>query len=292
MKGLRFVANKIAISSYSFHRFGSGPEGDTAPSIKQMIDACVDYGADGLEILSNHLEREGLTSPAALNDLGQYAALKGISIVSVSASHNFVNPDPEERLKQIGVLADWIDAASRLGAPFVRAFGGRWNTLSGEALLKAGGEEPPIDGHTADEGYQWSAEAFRAASFYAGRAGVTLVLENHWGLTGQAAGVLRIIKETDSRWLKAVLDTGNFLHMPEQYDEMAKLLPSLALVHAKTYAGGGMIFSADLDYDRIAQMLKESGYNGWLSIEFEGKAHPDEGIPEGIARVKQAFGLS
>lgn len=282
---------KIAVSSYSFHRFGRGPEGDRAPSLKEMVDACVEYGIDGLEILAGHLARDGITTPAALNELKRHAALRGISLVSVSASHNFVTPDPAERAAQVELLCDAVDAAASLGAPFVRAFGGRWNTLSWPELLGAGGVEPPRDGFTDDDGYAWSVEAFRAAAVYAGRRGVVLVLENHWGLTGTPEGVLRIVEETGSPWLKVVLDTGNFVHLPDQYAAMARLLPHLALVHAKTYAGGGFMLDIDLDYKRIASLLQEARYNGWLSIEFEGKAHPNEGIPAGVTELRAAFGL-
>ncbi len=173
----------------------------------------------------------------------------------------------------------------------MRAFGGRWNTLSWPELLQVGGVEPPRDGFTEDDGYAWSVEAFRAAAHYAGRRGAVLVLENHWGLTGTPEGVMRIVEETGSPWLKVVLDTGNFVHLPDQYAAMAQLLPHLALVHAKTYAGGGFMLDIELDYKQIASLLREAGYNGWLSIEFEGKAHPNEGIPAGVAELRAAFGL-
>ena len=86
-----------------------------------------------------------------------------------------------------------------------------------------------------------------------------------------------------------MLDTGNFLHRPDQYAEMARFLPDLAVLHAKVYAGGGMLVTADLDYGRIAGMLKEAGFSGYISIEFEGKAHPDVGIPDGIATIRGAL---
>jgi L-ribulose-5-phosphate 3-epimerase len=156
--------------------------------------------------------------------------------------------------------------------------------------MAANGEEPPMEGYTLYDAYAWTAEAFRTAAYYAGRKGVTLALENHWGLTATAEGTLRIYNDVCSPWLKLVLDTGNFIHTPDQYAEMRHMLPHLALVHAKTYVGGSMYFGDfEIDYVRVAAMLREVGYTGYVSIEFEGNAMPEHGIAESVRRLREAF---
>lgn len=285
------MPNKIAISSYSFHRFGGGPEGNEAPTVERMIDECVTLGVDGIELLSEHLQRNDGTSVEALHRLKQYAGLRGITPVMVAASHNPVQTTPERRREELDKLMRTIDWAYELGAPFVRALGGRWHTLASfHEMLANNGEEPPRDGYTIDQGYEWAIEALSAGAAYAGERGVTLVLENHWGLTGTAEGTARLHDGVGSPWLKYVLDTGNFLHRLDQYAEMARFLPDLGLVHAKMYAGGGLLVEADLDYPRIVSMLNEAGYNGYISIEFEGKAHPDLGIADGLLTLRGALG--
>ncbi len=289
-QGNDIVTNKIAISSYSFHRFGGGPEGSDTPSVESMVDQCVEYGVDGIEFLVEHLARNDKLTPSALHELKQYLAIRGISPVTIAASHNPVQTAPELRRVELDKLLKTVDHAYELGAPFVRAHGGRWNTLSSfHEMLENNGEEPPHEGFTIDQGYDWAIEALTEAAAYAGERGVTLVLENHWGLTGTAAGCVRIHDAVDSPWLKYVLDTGNFLHRPDQYAEMAMFLPDLAVLHAKVYAGGGMLVEADLDYSRIVGMLDEAGFSGYVSIEFEGKAHPAQGIPDGILTIRGAL---
>lgn len=276
----------LAISTYSFRRF-SGPE--TPPlTLTAMIERCAVLGVQGIEILGREVEGMGVEE---LNAIKRCAAEHGIAIVSVAASHNFVLPDAALRAEQIDIVARWVEIADRLGAPFVRVLSGRWNTLANveDFLMKNGGNEPPLPGYTDDDAFRWVADAFKRASYHAGRRGITLVLENHWGLTGTAAGVLRIIAETGSPWLQAVLDTGNFHFRPDQYADMAALLPHVVLVHAKTYPGGGIYFTADLDYPRIAAMLRQANYHGYVSVEFEGAAHPDTGVPESIALLRAAF---
>ena len=39
----------------------------------------------------------------------------------------------------------------------------------------------------------------------------------------------------------------------------------------------------------IAKIMRESGFNGWVSLEFEGKADPLTAIPESLTILRQAF---
>ncbi len=284
---------KLGISSYSFHRFGGGPEGNSAPTIEAMIDACADYGVSGLEVLYEHLAINEATSSERLRELRQYAAIRGIAPVTVAASHNPVQTDERLRQEEFGKLKTAIDMAEALGAPFVRALGGRWHTTSTfQEMLEHDGEEPPAEGWTEEDGYAWAIAALKEGAAYAEEHGVTLVLENHWGLTGTADGCVRIHDGVGSPWLKYVLDCGNFFHRPDQYAEMKTFFGDLAVVHAKVYLGGGLLVEPEIDYRRIAAMLGDAGYTGYLSIEFEGKAHPSEGIPAGIDQLREAFNLT
>ncbi|TAK26388.1 MAG: sugar phosphate isomerase/epimerase [Chloroflexota bacterium] len=277
---------RLAVSSYSFDRFGAGPEGKEAPTVFQMIDRCAALGVEGIEILGFHLRD---LSERDLLDLKAHAFRRGVEIVSISANHNFVVPDPADREREIDIVARWIDAAHILGAPSVRAFGGRWTTLEWEQFMAAQGHEPPRTGYTDDDGFGWSIEAFKIVCYYAGRKGITVAVENHWGLTGRASGVMRIVDGTQSRWLGVALDTGNFPFVPDMYAEMALLAPRAVMVHAKTYVGGGMYYTVDVDYRRVARLLVDAGYRGYVSIEHEGKALPEEGIATAVANLRSAF---
>ena len=76
----------------------------------------------------------------------------------------------------------------------------------------------------------------------------------------------------NSPWLQVTLDTGNFLEDP--YDRLKQLAPRTVLLQTKTYHGGGLWYSLDLDYAKIAAIMRESGYRGYLSLEMEGKEDP------------------
>jgi L-ribulose-5-phosphate 3-epimerase len=122
---------------------------------------------------------------------------------------------------------------------------------------------------------------------HAERQGVILALENHWGLTRTPEGLLRILNAIDSPWLGGLLDTGNFLENP--YEKLEQIASRAVFVQAKTYEGGGEWYTLDLDYDRIASILKAVQYRGYVSLEFEGKAPADEGVAKGISTLRSAL---
>ena len=282
---------KIALSSYSFCGYtgdGSTHDFSQVPNAFEMIDLVAGWGLDGIEFLNEHLTLSDVTTPARLAELSQYAAIRGIRIVTLAASNNPLTLDARGRADDLAHLVEWIDWASVLGAPFVRALGGRWHTISDwDQLVANKGVEPPAPGHTAEEGLAWTTTSLRYAAQYAATRGVTLVLENHWGPTGSAAGCKQIHDAVDSPFLKYVLDLGNFFQHDDMFAEMAVLTEDLAIVHAKTYLGGSRVGVPDLDYTRIRQVLDTVDYRGYVSIEFEGFAHPKDGIPAGIETVRK-----
>jgi sugar phosphate isomerase/epimerase len=83
------------------------------------------------------------------------------------------------------------------------------------------------------------------------------------------------------------MDTGNFMEDP--YDKLKLIAPKTVYVQAKTYYGGGEWYTLDLDYARIAQILSEAGYTGYVSSEYEGKENPDIAVPKSIQVLRKAF---
>jgi len=119
------------------------------------------------------------------------------------------------------------------------------------------------------------------------RRGVTMGLENHWGLGRTAKGVLRVVDGVKSQWLQVTLDTGNFLE--NMYEQIELLAPQAALVQAKTYYGGGLWYTLDIDYERVVKVLRKHRYRGYVSLEFEGKEDPKTGVPRSLATLRKAF---
>ena len=89
------------------------------------------------------------------------------------------------------------------------------------------------------------------------------------------------------------MDTGNFLTAPyvdADYAQLAQLAPRAVFVQAKTYPGGGEWYTLDLDYPRIAGIIRKAGYKGWVSLEMEGKEDPHTAVAKSYAVLRKAFG--
>jgi sugar phosphate isomerase/epimerase len=220
-------------------------------------------------------------SPAYLQKLKRLAFINGLDLYALSIHQNFVTPDAERRKAQIEHTLHCIEIAHEMGIPSIRLNSGRWGTVrSFDDLMAKRGIEPPLPGYTEDDAFDWVISSTEKCLPKAEKAGVILALENHWGLTRTAKGVLRIVEAIQSPWLRVTMDTGNFLEEP--YDDLEKLAPHAVLVHAKTYYGGGEWYTLDIDYKRIARILRQVDYTGYVSLEYEGKEDPDSGVKKSI----------
>jgi len=273
--------NPIAVATYSFWRF---KEGLKFP-IEKCIDLAAEMGFDGVDVLHIQMHR---TDDQYLRMLKQHALVNGIALCGLSIHQGFVTPDKEKRQKNIDHTIEMIEMAYKLGIPCMRLNTGRWRTTkSFNELMKSRGIEPPLPGYTDDDAYPWVIESIEKWLPTAEKCGVTLALENHWGLGRTPEGLLRIVKAVDSPWLKILMDTGNFLEDP--YDKLEMVAPHTAFVQAKTYYGGGTYYTLDLDYKRIANILKIHQYRGYISLEFEGEEDYRTAIPKSLKMLRKAF---
>ena len=274
----------IAVSTYSFFKF----DGSQKMPIEQCIDQAARMGFDGVEILHVQMEEE---SNSHLQRIKQRAFRHGLDLCGFSTHQGFVSPDKEVRQKNVEKTLHQIELAYKLGIPTMRINTGRWGTTkSFDELMANRGIEPRLEGHTDEEAFGWVIGSLEQCLHKAEECGVTLGLENHWGLGRTAAGVLKIIHAIDSPWLQATMDTGNFLQDP--YDQLQQMASHAVLVQAKTYYGGGTWYTLDLDYDRIAKILHQAEYRGYVSLEFEGKEDYKTAVPKSLAMLRQAMALA
>jgi L-ribulose-5-phosphate 3-epimerase len=272
---------RMGVSTYSFWHFTK-----ERVEVADCIDRAAEMGFDGVEILHRQMSGE---SNENLQDLKRRAFSNGVDLMGFSIHQGFVSPDPAERQKNIDHTLGCLEIAYKLGIPTLRLNTGRWGTIpSFDDLMAAKGVEPILPGHTEEEGFKWVIDSIEKLLPKAEQCGVTMGLENHWGLGRTAAGVMRIHDAIRSPWLKVTLDTGNFLE--DMYPQMERMAPHAILVQAKTYFGGGEWYTLDIDNARVAKILRAAGYHGYISLEFEGKENASTGVPKSLKVLREAYG--
>ena len=271
---------KFAIATYSYWHFR-----EPKVTVQEVIDHAANLGAHGVDVLHVQMDNE---TPEYLKSLRERAENNGVELICLSIHQDFVDPDKAVRDQNIEHTLRCIDIAHELGISYIRLNSGRWNTIkSFDELMANRGIEPILPGFTEDDGFNWCIESITECLPAAEKAGVVLALENHWGLTRTPEGLLRIVNAIGSPWLGVLMDTGNFLEDP--YDKLEQIAAHAVFVQAKTYYGGGEWYTLDLDYPRIANILKKANYQGYISLEFEGKEDANTGVPKSLELLRQAF---
>ncbi len=277
-----FVPNRIAVSTYSFFTFRDGSK----LTMPECIDTAAKMGFDGVELLLVQMED---TSDSMLQKLKRRAFVNGLDLCGMSTHQGFLRPDSDYRNENIKKTIAQIEMAYKLGIPTIRVNTGRWGTSkSFEELMKNKGVEPRLPGCTDEQGFKWVIDALTECLPVAEKCGVVLGLENHWGLGSTAEGVLKIVNAINSPWLRVTMDTGNFFE--RRYEQLEMLAPEAVFIQAKTYFGGGVYYTLDMDYEKIAKICQGANYKGYVSLEFEGKEDPWTAVPKSLAALRSAFG--
>jgi L-ribulose-5-phosphate 3-epimerase len=273
--------NRIAVSTYSFWQFRETDR----PSIEFCIERAAEMGFDGVDILERQMEKD---TPDVLHKIKQCAMINGVDLCCLSTHQGFVSPDETMRKQNIEKTIHSIELAYELGIGCMRVNTGTWGTSKDfDDLMAHRGIEKPIEGYTDEGAFPWVIDCLGQCAKKAEQCGVTLGLENHWGLARTPEGMQKIVKGVNSPWLRMLLDTGNFLEDP--YDKLQSLTEWAVLVQAKTYYGGGLWYTLDLDYPRIGKILRKGGFRGYVSLEFEGKEDWKIAIPKSLKVLRDAF---
>ena len=281
--------NPIGVSTYSFWQFN----GRETP-IEYCIDKSAEYGFDGVELLLIQMESE---ENSYLQKIKKQAFHSGLDIMGLSTHQSFVSSDKNKRLENGKLTQHQKEVAYSLGIPTIRINTGRWGTTNPQrnkstfdVLMDNKGVESVIDGYTEDDGFKWVIDSIEKCIPTAEKCGVVLGLENHWGLGLTSQGVMRIVNEINSPWLKVTLDTGNFFDNREK--QLEELAPHTCLIQAKTYFGGAKwpaFNEINIDYPAIGELMRENNYRGYISLEFEGNEDAKTAVPKSLELLRDSF---
>ena len=201
----------------------------------------------------------------------------GLSVASWSIANDFAVKDLNA---PVAKLQEDLRTAKRLGAPVLRVFSGE-----------------PKPGMEYEEARNLIIEGFRRCAPLAEELGVTMAIENHGAMSGRGAQVRALINGVGSHNFAAAPDLGSFFTVGDDPVETVKmLLPDVAHVHVwdcvRTAAGScenTIIGEGCVDIKGVVKVLKDGGYNGVVSMEYEGPEPEDEGVVKSTKYLKDVF---
>lgn len=244
-------------------------------SIEEAVNAAIHYHYEAIEWrLADGEIIEPATPPTVLKRLQQVPAEHGIEVACLDTSCSVVQSTPEARRKVIEQSQQMLDIASEIGTRFLRLFGGRIpSEQTREDLL----------GPTA--------EVLHTIGGLAAAQGITVMLETHDDWT-KSADVLALMQAASSPAVKVLWDSHHTYRSGEQPQQTVETLGTgIAYVHVKDSRSRitelheetwdyKLITEGTVPIDEICKVLKQSGYDGYLSLEWEKKWHPEITEPE------------
>ncbi|WP_219838718.1 sugar phosphate isomerase/epimerase [Paenibacillus sp. R14(2021)] len=156
------------------------------------------------------------------------------------------------------------------------------------------------------------AEGSKRIADYADQFGITTNIENHgWGVQ-HSDRVQHVLEEVGRRNFKTVLDIGNFLCVDESpMVGTAKNLPYASIIHVKdfyyrpfdqdpgegqwfrtvngNYLRGAIFGQGDLPVRSLLKLVKQSGYDGYLTLEFEGLEESASATAIGLRNLERLW---
>lgn len=205
-----------------------------------------EFGIDGIEFVNTLFE--GPTTMNYLNTLKRNAANHGVTCVLImcDAEGDACSATTAERRQFEINHRKWIDAAQFLGCHAIRI-----NCIGPKEVNQ-------------EEALKWSAETCQMLLEYSIPAGISVLIENHGGVSNDPDWMVRLMKEVNSRYLGILPD---WRQPGAQFDNVAYLTKTLPY-------SGGMSFRNQPTEELTAQMIRlahETGFRGWYGIESSGR---------------------
>ena len=258
---------KFSLAAYSYRNLLTGDS--PALTLEDFVRDCAEFGLEGTELTSYYFPPEPTSE--YLIGLKKLCFDLGLDVSGTAIRGDFGVQGEAALAKEIADVKTWIDRAAVLGAPAIRIFAGH---------VPKGADAAAV--------HKQMVGAIEECCQHAAGVGIYLALENHGGPTATAGGLLSLLRDVKSPWLAANLDTGNF-HSDRIYEEIAEVAPYAVNVQVKVVVSGTSGKKEPTDYVRIAKILRESGYRGYVVLEFEEAGDAREECPRHLEELRAAF---
>ena len=198
-------------------------------------------------------------------------------LIMVDNEGSLALPDDKERLQAVDNHRKWIEAAKFLECKTIRV------NLHGE-------------GGSAEK-KKASVDSLARLGEFARPVNINVVVENHGSDSSNGVWLADVMRQVNMDNVGTLPDFGNFCishpwgttqegcdNAYDRYKGIKELLPFAKGVSAKTYDFDANGEQPLMDYKRLLDIVKASGFTGYIGIEFEGNTQPEE---EGIRKTKR-----
>lgn len=267
-------AFKLSLAQWSMHKM-INEEGVDPYSFAQKAS---EWGFEGLEYVSQLYNKElqpANYSPEAMANFvskslaaSEQYGMKNL-LIMIDGQGNLATTDAAERQEAVENHYKWVDAAAALGCHSVRV------NLSGS-------NDPAVWVPAATDG-------LTALATYAATKNINVIVENHGGLSSNAALLVQVMEGVNMPNAGTLPDFGNFcitaewgasgrtcLEEYDRYKGVEELMPYAKAVSAKSHDFDAEGQEIHTDYPRIMQLVKDAGYTGFVGVEYEGSSLSEE----------------
>lgn len=281
---------KICVSSYSFSKLMAKGEMNQL----SVIAKAKEMGFDGIEFAGIE-PHDGSTREEYARKLKAEADRLDYPIASFVFGADLINGTegrtPEQEVEHVKSM---VDIGAILGVPVIR-----------HDVLYSMGEHADFDALLPT-----LSDRVRQVTEYAAGKGIRTSVENHGFICQDPDRCVALYKAVNHPNFGLLCDIGNFLCADAEPAAAVKMVSPYAIfAHAKdfyvksadqpdpgkgffksrggNYLKGTVIGHGNVPVVECLQALKDAGYNGFLSLEFEGMEEVLEGISVGFENLRR-----
>ena len=253
------VPFKISLAQWSWHRRLRGQQQPKMDNLDFAVNARL-FGVDAVEYV-NQFFMDKAKDTAYLNEMKKCAEDNDVKslLIMCDGEGNLGDPDTRNRVRAVENHYKWLDAAKHLGCHSIRV----------NAASRG----------TYEEQLDLATDGLRRLSEKAVEYDLNVIVENHGGLSSNSEWLSSVIKKVNLPNCGTLPDFGNFPPEADKYQSVEMLMPYAKGVSAKSYDFDENGDENTIDFYRMLKIVVDSGYNGYVDIEFEGsRISEDAGI--------------
>lgn len=260
---------EVSLAQWSLNREFFGRSGVTKLDPKDFpAIAKKEFGIEAVEFV-NQFYKDVVRSSDYLSDLKKRSSDVGVKalLIMCDGEGNLGDPDSKRRVTAVRNHVKWLEWAKELGCHSIRVNAASDGNLSFQEQQKL------------------AADGLRRLCEIGDTYDLNVIVENHGGLSSHGGWLRGVMEMVEHPRVGTLPDFGNFRVKggPDglEYDRYlgtSELMPFAKGVSAKSHdfdADGNEVHT---DYRRILKIVKGSGFNGFIGIEYEGSRDSFEGI--------------